>query len=92
MKPQEITVVLLTDLVSGKNDDILRIISLNERNVLIDRICRSLVPVGSARLLIRRKYMNAAIETVQIPGLSVSDILVQHKGLILSQDSYRINS
>ncbi len=38
---KEITVILFADLVSGKNNHILRIIALNKSNILINGICRT---------------------------------------------------
>src|SRR5699024_10649703 len=89
---KEVIVVLLTDLVAGEDDDILRIISFNKVNVLIDRVGRTLIPVRSGHLLIRGKDMHTAVETVQIPRLSVSDVLIQYQWLILCQNTNRINS
>ena len=45
MEAYEITVVLFTDLVSGKDDDVLRIVALDEWNVLVDGIRSSFIPV-----------------------------------------------
>ena len=92
MELQKVAVILLTDLVAGKDDHILRIISLNKGNVLVNRIGRSLIPIRTACFLIRRQDMNTTVQTVQIPGLSVSDIFIQHQRLILGKDTYRINS
>ena len=36
--------------------------------------------------------MHAAVQSVQIPGLSVSDVLVQYKRLILGEDTHGIDS
>ena len=36
--------------------------------------------------------MHTAMETVQIPGLSIPYVLVQYERLILSQDSYCVNT
>ena len=76
VEPQEIAVILLADLVSGKDDDILGIVPLNKGNILVNRICRTLVPVRTGRLLIWRKHMHSAVQTVQIPRLPVSNILI----------------
>ena len=76
MEAEKITVVLLADLVAGKNNNILRIVPFNERNVLINRICSAFVPVRAGSLLIWREYMYTAVKTIQIPGLSISNIFV----------------
>ena len=83
MELQEIAVVLLTDLVTGKDNNILRIITIDKCKVLVDRVSGSLVPVAAVSLLIRGQYMNAAVQTVQIPRLAVANILVQYQRLIL---------
>ena len=62
------------------------------RNVLIDRVCGSLIPVGAGRFLVRRQYMDSPVETVKIPRLTVSDILIQHHRLVLGQNSNGIDS
>ena len=36
--------------------------------------------------------MNASMQAVQIPGLSVSDVLVEHKRLILGQNTHSIDA
>jgi glucose-1-phosphate adenylyltransferase len=36
--------------------------------------------------------MDAAVQTVQIPGLTVADVLVQHNGLVLGQNTNCVNS
>lgn len=45
MEAEEIAVVLFADLVSGKDDDVLRIVALDEWNVLVDGICSSFILV-----------------------------------------------
>ena len=36
--------------------------------------------------------MHATVQTVQIPGLAVADILVQHQRLVLGQDAHCVNA
>ena len=36
--------------------------------------------------------MHTSVETVKIPRLTVSYVLIQYKRLILSKDTYRINA
>ena len=87
VEAQEVGVVLLADLVTGQDDDILGIVAVDEADVLVDGVCRALVPVGALCLLIRRQGVHAAVQTVQIPGLAVADVLVQLLGLILGRDT-----
>ena len=91
METQEVAVVLLADLVAGQDDDILRVIAVDEGNILVDGIGCAFVPVGAGRLLIRGQYMDAAVQTVQVPGLAVADVLIQHKRLVLGQNPHRVN-
>ena len=53
------------------------------RGYLINCVRSSLVPVRSGCLLIRWKYMYTTIKTVKIPRLTITDILIQNKRLIL---------
>ena len=92
MEFKEITVVLFADLVTGKDDHILWIITIDERDVLIDCISGTFVPVRTGCLLIRRQNMYATVETVKIPRLSVSNVLIQNKWLILGQNTNGINA
>ena len=91
METQEVGVILLADLVAGQDDDVLGIITINEGNVLIDSVGCALVPVRARSLLIRRQNMDAAMQTVQVPGLAIADVLVQDEGLILGKDTDGIN-
>ena len=92
MESQEVAVILLADLIAGKDDHILRVVAFDERYVLINCIGRALVPVGTSRLLVRRQDMDAAVEAIQIPGLSVPDILIEYHGLILGENAYCVNT
>ena len=83
VKTQKITVILLTDLIPGKNDDIFRIVAFDKRDVLIDSIGCALIPVGAGGLLIGRQDMYPSMKAVKVPGLSVSDVFVEYHWLIL---------
>ena len=86
------SVIHFVNMVAGKNQDVIRIIALNKGDVLVDGVGRSLVPLGFFAPGIGRKNLNAAVGTVQMPGLTVSDILVKLQRLILGQNSHRINA
>ena len=79
-------------MVSGKNQNIVRIIPLNKRQVLIDGVGRSSIPVGTGTLLIGWKHKNAALLTIQIPRLAAADILVEHQRLILGKNAHSIDA
>ena len=91
MEAQEVRVILLADLVTGQDDDILGVIAVNEGQVLIDGVGRALVPVRAGGLLVRRQNVNTAVQAVKVPRLAVADVLVQDEGLILGQDAHRVN-
>ena len=87
MEAQEVGVVLLADLVTGQDDDVLGIIAVDEADVLVDGVCSALVPVGAVCLLVRGQGVHTAVQTVQIPRLTVTDVLVQLLGLVLRCDT-----
>ena len=87
MEAEEVGVVLLADLVTRQDDDVFRVIVIDEADVLVDGVCGALVPVGALCLLVGRQGVHAAVQTVQIPGLAVADVLVQLLGLILGRDA-----
>ena len=60
MEAQKVAVVLFANLVAGQDDNVFGIIAFDKRDVLIDCVRRSLIPVGSGRLLIRRQDMHAS--------------------------------
>ena len=91
MEAEEVCIVLLADLVTGQDDDILRVIIVDEADVLVDGVCGALVPVGALCLLVGRQGVHAAVQTIQIPGLTVADVLVQLLRLILGRDANGIN-
>ncbi len=91
VEAQEVGIILLADLVTGQDDNILGVIPVNEGQVLVDGVGRALVPVRTGGLLIRGQHMNTAVQTVQVPGLAVADILVEDQRLILSQDTNGVN-
>ena len=38
------------------------------------------------------KNMNTTIKTIQIPGLSISNIFIKNKRLVLGKNTYRVNT
>jgi len=91
VEAQEVGVVLLADLVTGQDDDVLGIIAVDEADVLVDGVCSALVPVGALCLLVGGQGVHAAVQAVQIPRLAVADVLIQLLGLILGRDAHSIN-
>ena len=76
-------IIHLVDMVSGKNQYIFRVIILHIFKVLIDRICRTRIPVASLTFLVRRKNSNTSDIAVKIPRNTNSDMRVQTQRLVL---------
>lgn len=79
-------------MVARKNENVFGVVSVDKVNVLINGICCALVPFGTRYLLIGGENVNAAVGTVEVPGLSVSDVVVQFKRLILGQNTDGIDA
>ena len=79
-------IVHLIDVVAGEDDDIVRIIALDEGDVLID------VPFGILALGIGRQDLHAAVAAVQTPRLAVADVLIELERLILRQHADGVNA
>ena len=78
-------VVHLIDMVAGKHEDVFRIPLGDERDILIDGVCRTLVPFAGLAGLIRRQNVNAAVGQVKIPRRTGTDIGVQFQRAVLRQ-------
>ena len=91
VEAQEISVILLADLVAGQDDDVLRVITVNEGNVLVNCVGSALVPVRASGLLVGRQHMDAAMQAVKVPRLAVADVFIQDQRLILGQDANGVN-
>ena len=78
-------------MVARKNQHIVGVIALDKANVLVDGICRALVPLGVFALGIGRQHLHAAVRGVEAPRLAVADVLVQLQRLILGQNADGVN-
>ena len=87
MLVEHLVIVHLIDMVAGQDQDIFRIIFIDKADVLIDRVCSTLVPLRALAALIRRQGIDAAIQAVKIPSLAVCQIHVQDMRLILRQNT-----
>ena len=85
-------IVHFIDVVAGEDDDIVRIIALDEGDVLIDRVRGALVPLGFLTLGIGRQDLHAAVAAVQAPRLAVADVLIELERLILRQHADGVNA
>ena len=61
-------VVHFVDMVTGKDENVVRIPLLDERNVLVDGIGRAFVPFTGLSGLVRRQDEDSAVGKVEIPG------------------------
>ena len=74
-------------MVARENRHVFGIISVDKVYVLINSVCGALVPLRALYLLIRRENMNSSLRSVEIPRLTVADIVVKLKRLILGQNT-----
>ena len=89
---QHLGVVHPVDMVPGKDRHILWVVAVDEADVLIDSVRGSGIPVGAAALLVGGQNMYPSMITVQIPGLSAPDIIVELQRLVLGENSHRIDA
>ena len=74
-------------MVAGEDEHVLRVILLDEADVLIDCVGRAAIPLAALGLHVRRQNEHAAAGEIQIPRSAVADVAVQLKGLILRQNA-----
>ena len=90
---QHLVVVHLVNVVAGEDEDIFRVVHVDEVDVLIDGVRGALVPGALlAGAQIGGQHMDAAVRFVQVPGLAVAQIGVELHGAVLGQYAYRINA
>ena len=85
-------VIHLIDMVTGKDQYIIRVILLHISQILIDRIGSSCIPFAACALLIWRKDCDTAFIAVQIPRNTDTDMCIQAERLVLCQHTHRVNS
>ena len=84
-------IVHLINMVTGEDQHIFRIKTLNKGNVLVNSIGSTLIPFALAVSCVGGQHLGAAVALVKTPGLAVADVLVQFQWLILGQNTDRIN-
>ena len=88
-----IGVVHLVDVVAGENDHVVGVEAVHEVDVLINGVGGAFVPAGFLVVtLIGGQNLRAGMGLVQVPGLSVSDILIQLQRLILGQNTHSVDA
>ena len=90
MVVEHLVVVHLIDMVAREDNNVLGVISVYKADVLIDSVCCARIPVSAGSSLVRRQNVNAAVDTVKVPRLTVADVLVEHERLILCKHAYGI--
>jgi len=90
---QHLGIVHLIDMVAGQDQHIIRIVLVDEVDVLIDGVGRPLEPGAHVPLLhIGGQHMQSAVGAVQVPGLSVAQVGVELQRLILGQHAHRVDT
>ena len=79
-------------MVAGQNQHIIRIVAVDEVQVLINGVGGAFIPVRTVLCLIGRKHHHSPGGPVQVPGLTVADVFVQHQRLVLRQNTYGIDA
>ena len=86
-------VIHFVNMISGKNQEILRRIRIDKVDILGDRIGSSSVYIKSCIcFLTRRKYVNSTILCIESPSSSCSSIPVEENRFILSEDTDNVNT
>ena len=80
------------NVVAGQDEHILRNCQVDEVQVLVDGICRTLIPVCSLLTGVGRQDEDTALTLIQIPGAAGSQIVVQFQGAVLGQHAHLIDS
>ena len=88
---EHLVVIHFVDVVARENQHIIRIVLLDEADVLKNGVGRSAVPFAALGRHVRRKDEHTAIGEVEIPRLARADIAVQFKRLILRQNADSVN-
>ena len=92
VKVEHHLVVHLIDVVSGENQDVIRMIRVDVLDVLVDCIGRAGIPVTAFCTLIGREQRHAADRAIQIPRNSDSDMRIETQGLVLGQYAHCVHA
>ena len=85
-------VIHLVNMVTGENQNVVRIIGLHICHILKNCVCCSGIPVAVTIFFIGGKHGNTAHIPVQIPRNTDSDMGIQTQRLILGQNTHGINA
>ena len=79
-------------MVTGENQNVVRIIGLHVCHILKNYVCCSGIPVAVTIFFVGGKHGNTAHIPVQIPRNTDSDMGIQTQRLILGQNTHGINA
>ncbi len=85
MELDKFPVVHLVDMIAGENHHHIRFVHGDEIDILIDSVCRSLVPVGRPPALKGRQNGGKPVSAYHIPGLSVCDVVDEAERPVLRE-------
>ena len=69
-------------MVAREDENVLGIIAVDERNILIDRVCGTCIPVASLLLLVRGQDVYTTVVAVEVPRLTVTDVASEFERMI----------
>ena len=92
MAPDHEGVIHLVDVVAGENHHILRVIEIDETDILVDGVGGALVPGLGLGLGVGRQHVGPAPVAVQVPGLAVADVVVELQGLVLGEYAHGVDA
>ena len=79
-------------MVTGENQQVVRVIGVDKVDVLGDRVSGSPVHIeAGVRLFTGRKHEYAAVPGIETPASARGDIAVQQNGFVLGQNTYDID-
>ena len=64
-------------MIAGEDHNIFRVIAIDKIDILIDRVSGIFIPLCPTNFLIRGEDMYPSVHTVQIPWLSIANIIIE---------------
>ena len=88
MVTQHLVVVHFVDVVTGQNKHVVGIEFVDKFDVLVNGVCRTLVPLAFLFAHVGRQDEHSAVVAVKVPRLSVADVSIEFQRLVLGKDTY----
>ena len=85
VRAEHLVVVHLIDVIARKNQNIVRVVLLDEADVLVDGVCRAAVPLAALGRHVRWQHEHAAVVQVEVPRLAGADVAVEFERPVLRQ-------